>query len=282
MKSLEEFKKSKDFLICFDSDGCVLNTMEAKQRQCFGPCLIKVWCLEEWEQAILDRWFELNLYSWNRAINRFINLSLILDEINSKYHPINGIEELKHWVKETPELSTASVKRQADKTGLTIFKDVWRWSTAINESVSKLSFENKLPFSGVERCLKMVYQEANTAIITATNPEAVQAEWRHFELLKFIDVCLAHDLGNKSYCINKLMNNGYQKDRAMMIGDSPGDYVAAIECGILFYPILVNEETESWRRFEQEAFPKFVGGIYDGLYQHKLLKEFKDNFGKFR
>ena len=30
MKAIKEFKKTKDLLICIDSDGCVLDTMEIK------------------------------------------------------------------------------------------------------------------------------------------------------------------------------------------------------------------------------------------------------------
>ena len=47
MNSLEKFKKKKDFLICIDSDGCAMDTMDIKHIKCFGPCMINQWNLEK-------------------------------------------------------------------------------------------------------------------------------------------------------------------------------------------------------------------------------------------
>ena len=45
MNSLEKFKKKKDFLICIDSDGCAMDTMDIKHIKCCGPCMINQWNL---------------------------------------------------------------------------------------------------------------------------------------------------------------------------------------------------------------------------------------------
>ena len=42
---LEGYKKQKEYLICVDSDGCAMDTMDTKHITCFGPCLIPVWGL---------------------------------------------------------------------------------------------------------------------------------------------------------------------------------------------------------------------------------------------
>ena len=36
MSKLSEYKKKKDFLICVDSDGCAMDTMDVKHFLCFG------------------------------------------------------------------------------------------------------------------------------------------------------------------------------------------------------------------------------------------------------
>ena len=41
------FKKKKDFLVCVDSDGCAMDTMDVKHKECFGPCLVREWKLEK-------------------------------------------------------------------------------------------------------------------------------------------------------------------------------------------------------------------------------------------
>ena len=49
-----------------------------------------------------------------------------------------------------------------------------------------------------------------------------------------------------------------------MIGDAPSDLEAAGRNGILFYPILVRYEEESWRKFLQGAWEKFIALNYRG------------------
>ena len=61
MQELNIFQKQKDFLVCVDSDGCAMDTMDIKHFRCFGPCMVEEWGLEAWEKPILDRWNEINL-----------------------------------------------------------------------------------------------------------------------------------------------------------------------------------------------------------------------------
>jgi len=54
----------KEFLVCIDSDGCAINSMECKHRKCFGPYVVDVWNLEAWREEILNRWNDINLYGF--------------------------------------------------------------------------------------------------------------------------------------------------------------------------------------------------------------------------
>ena len=36
-----DFQKKSDCIVCIDSDGCAMDTMEVKHRTCFGPQWIK-------------------------------------------------------------------------------------------------------------------------------------------------------------------------------------------------------------------------------------------------
>ena len=38
-------EKKHDILICVDSDGCAMDTMNIKHMKCFGPCLVEEWGL---------------------------------------------------------------------------------------------------------------------------------------------------------------------------------------------------------------------------------------------
>ena len=49
------------FLVCVDSDGCAMDTMDIKHTRCFGPCLVAEWGLDPWREDVLGRWNEINL-----------------------------------------------------------------------------------------------------------------------------------------------------------------------------------------------------------------------------
>ncbi|UCC21478.1 MAG: HAD family hydrolase, partial [Planctomycetota bacterium] len=57
-------------------------------------------------------------------------------------------------------------------------------------------------------------------------------------------------------------------------GDAPGDMRAARANNALFYPIVPGEETQSWKRFYDEAIDKFINLKYAGNYEEKLIAEF--------
>ena len=60
----------------------------------------------------------------------------------------------------------------------------------------------------------------------------------------------------------------------MLVGDAPGDRKAAESNGVLFYPIVPSDEANSWKRFHDEAFDKFINGEYAGQYEAKVIAEF--------
>ena len=61
MRSLSEYQKQKEFLVCVDSDGCAMDTMNIKHLRCFGPCMVTEWALSPWEAEVLALWNKINL-----------------------------------------------------------------------------------------------------------------------------------------------------------------------------------------------------------------------------
>lgn len=68
------FTPKKEWLVCVDSDGCAMDTMDSKHHQAFCPQLIRVYGLEEYAGLITPHWMEVNLYSRTRGVNRFKGL----------------------------------------------------------------------------------------------------------------------------------------------------------------------------------------------------------------
>lgn len=278
--ALDNFNKKKNFLICIDSDGCAIDTMDIKHIKCFGPCMVKEWNLEEWESPILNRWNEVNLYTLTRGINRFKGLALALIEINEKYKKIDGIDEFVKWTNETKELSNESLENIIEKNNSICLKKALAWSKAVNASINLLSDDEKRPFEGVAEGIKEAKKIADIAIVSSANEQAVLDEWKEHGLLEHVDIVLTQNIGSKAYCISKLIEKGYKRDNILMVGDALGDYEAAKVNEVLYYPILVKKEKESWERFLSEALDKFINNTYMDKYQEQVVNEFEKNLSK--
>lgn len=271
------FVKKHDYLVCIDSDGCAMDTMDIKHIRCFGPCMVDEWQLDAWRQPILDRWNVINLYSMTRGINRFKALAVALDEINTQYTPIDGIEDLKEWAAHAKELSNGAIEALLKEKDCPILAKALNWSKAVNASIAKLPEEEKLPFKGVAEGIAAAHEQADVAIVSSANLDAVLAEWEKHHLLQHTDIVCSQSAGSKAHCIAELLKKGYEKDHVLMLGDAPGDRDAAQKNGVLYYPILVRHEFESWTRFKDEALGKFLDATYAGAYQDELLDAFVKN-----
>lgn len=274
---LKEFEEKKEFLICVDSDGCAMDTMDIKHIRCFGPCMVQEWNLYEWETSILERWNEINLYTMTRGINRFKGLAKMLREIHEKYTKIEGIEQFETWVEESDELSNSALQNAIEKFDNICMKKALAWSKEVNASIDRLKQSDKKPFEGVKDALKYAHEYADIAIVSSANAKAVLDEWELYGLLDYVDIVLAQDAGSKGYCIKELLKKGYKKEKVMMTGDAPGDCQAALKNGVFYYPILVRRETESWKEFVDTAVIKLMEGTYGGEYQEAKIKAFEDN-----
>lgn len=275
---VEHFVKTKDFLICVDSDGCAMDTMDCKHHLCFGPCMVAEWDLAAWEEPILKRWNDLNLYTMTRGINRFKGLAMALKEIDETYTKIEGIDVLCDWVEHAKELSNQNLQSTIEGNPNVCLKKALAWSNAVNASIEKLPFEKKLPFEGVLDALKTAHVHADIAVVSSANKEAVVKEWTDHHLFDEVDILMTQDAGSKSACIAKLLECGYSKNHVLMIGDAPGDKDAAEKNEVYYYPILVRKEAESWKTFREEALKKFLSEDYE-TYGKEKKQEFLKNLG---
>ncbi|MBO6130228.1 MAG: HAD family hydrolase [Pseudobutyrivibrio sp.] len=275
MSAFDTFEKKKDYIVCIDSDGCAMDTMNIKHIRCFGPCMIEEWNLQQWQDEILDSWNKVNLYTMTRGINRFKGLATALAEVNEKYKRIDGVEALVEWAKDAPELSNNAVEKMISVN--TIFEKALNWSRAVNESIEKLPQEEIKPFAGVADAMKMIHEQCDIAVVSSANPEAVKAEWERFHLMEHVDLVCAQDMGTKAFCIGEILKKGYELSHVLMCGDAVGDMQAAASNGVLYYPICVNHENESWANITKEPFEKFIDGSYAGEFQDGVIKKFLDN-----
>ena len=282
MSIFDFFERKHDYLVCVDSDGCVMDTMNCKHFHCFGPCMVTEWGLEMWKDEILERWNVINLFSMTRGINRFKGLAVALGEIHEKYMPIAGIEALQNWVDTAPALSNDAVAKAAadaqDPDAKLVLEKALNWSKAVNAAIVILDEALKIPYDGAKEGLAAAHAFADVAMVSSANRDAVEEEWGKFGLLEHTDIVLAQDVGSKAACIKEMLKFGYNLDKVVMIGDAPGDCDAAEKNGVHYYPILVNHEKESWDEAVAVAFSKLQSGDF-AAYGKMKKQEFLQNLG---
>lgn len=282
MSVFDSFVRTHDYLVCVDSDGCVMDTMNCKHFHCFGPCMVTEWALESWQDAILARWNEVNLFSMTRGINRFKALAVCLEEIDRRYTPIAGIRTLVHWAETAPALSNDALEQAANAASTAEAKEILRkalaWSRAVNAAITRLPEEWKVPYAGAKEGLCAAHGFADVAMVSSANRDAVEEEWGKFGLLEHTDIVLAQDVGSKAACIARMLEYGYDPKKVLMVGDAPGDCDAAEKNGVYYYPILVNHEKESWDEAVAHGFAHLRNSSY-AAYGAEKKREFLANLG---
>ncbi len=277
---MEAFERKRDFLICVDSDGCAMDTMDIKHIRCFGPYMIEEWGLEPWREQLLKRWNEINLYSKTRGVNRFKALVTLLKEVDREIRPVEGLKALCRWAEESGELSNASLEAAVEgeeESQRDALKKALSWSRKVNEGIEGISEDEKRAFPNVKKALGILHKRADIAVISSANLQAVTAEWEKEGLLELVDGVFTQNDGSKAFCIGELMKKGYKPHQALMAGDAPGDLQAAETNHILYFPILVGREGESWERLLTEGADAFFDGRYAGAFQEARIREFWEN-----
>lgn len=274
-----DFAMSSEFAVCIDSDGCAMDTMDVKHRECFGPQWIYTYGLEEHFDECMKLWLDINLYSITRGINRFKGLALALEEVERRgYCHTEGLEGFVTWTKEAKELSNPALLALTQKDGNPCIEKALLWSIRTNRAIHELPADDK-PFPNVKKAMDEMCKKADLTAVSSANGEAVEAEWKKHNLKEDCKSLLTQEAGSKAFCIGELLKKGYAPKKVLMVGDAPGDRDAAFKNGVWYYPILVGKEGESWTRLLDEAFPKLLDGSFDEAYQKELVENFEKNLG---
>lgn len=272
------YEKEHDFLICVDSDGCAMDTMNVKHIACFGPEWVKQYGLAEIRQPALAYWNHINLYSATRGINRFKGLAMALLWAKEQGYAAEGLDDFIKWTENAKELSNPALLAACQKTDSLCMENALLWSIHVNRAIHHLPSDDK-PFAGVSETMRGMAAQADVVAVSSANAEAVTQEWNKHGLADACQTLLCQEYGSKAFCIGELLKKGYERKRTLMVGDAPGDKDSAAQNGVWFFPILVGHEKESWLRLQQEAFPRLLAGNFDDDYQQQLIAEFKQTLG---
>jgi len=284
-KALKEFKPKYDFFVGIDSDGCAFDTMGIKQRECFCPWLIAYFGLQPVAQAARECKEFADLFSRTRGANRHKTTKRIIAELLPS-HPMVKARNFKvpqfpyyfAWVDDPNSLLSNDGLKQAiaktsDQKAKRELELALAWSERVNWSIAEI-VKGMPPFPFVRESLEKIAPLADVIVVSATPCEALTREWEEHDIAKYVRVIAGQEMGKKAEHLDFATKDRYEKEHVLMVGDAPGDMKAAKANDALFYAINPGKEVESWQRFHDEAFDKFINGQYAGDYEAKVIAEF--------
>ncbi len=275
---LRDFQPGSEFFIGIDSDGCVFDSMEIKQKECFAPMFVKHNGLQAVSKYARQVWEFVNLYSKTRGANRFPALARALDllreraEVQARKVHVPSYPALDEWMARETKLGNATLAAEVER-GNDGLAQVKVWSDAVNTQIADI-VHGVPPFPLVRECLDEALGQADLMVISQTPCDALEREWAEHELAKFVKVIAGQEIGTKTEHLQFATTGKYPADKVLMIGDAPGDHKAAKANGVLFYPVLPGHEEASWELLHGEALERFFAGTYAGDYEAKLFAEF--------
>jgi phosphoglycolate phosphatase-like HAD superfamily hydrolase len=276
---LKNLPVEHDFFIGFDSDGCVFDTMEVKQKECFCPNLIKHFNLQAASKYAREVWEFVNLYSKTRGCNRFLAVKQAFALMRKRKEFIDRkinvpeMPSMLKWIEEETKLGNPALEAKVKATGDPELKALLKWSHAVNDTIAEV-VHGIPPFPGVIEVLEKSHGRADKIVVSQTPLEALTREWKENKIDHFLNVIAGQEHGTKTEHLNHSAKGKYTPEKILMVGDAPGDLKAARANEALFYPIVPGSEEESWARFAGEALEKFFDGTYAGSYQEELLGQF--------
>lgn len=279
-QDLEHLPVKHDTFVGIDSDGCVFDTMEIKQKQCFHGLIISHWRLAPVAHYVRETAEFVNLYSRWRGQNRFLSLLKVFDllrerpEVQDAHVPLPDLSSLRDLAASGVPLGNPVLADRVSRTGDSELASVLQWSLDVNRKVAS-TVSHVPPFPKVRECLTRMRAHSDIICISQTPGEALLREWKEQGLTPFVALIAAQEQGTKSEQLALAVRGRYAEGRVLVIGDALGDLAAARDNNALFFPILPGEEAASWTRFHEQGYSRFLEGRFAGAFQDELIAEFR-------
>ena len=286
---LRQFKRTKNFLVAIDTDGCITDNMNGKQMLIFHPHFMEfynLWGIESFFREVAEYY---NLFSIDRGCNRFVAISLTLKALSSRPDVKKILKLEKIFLPDFLLVDSFINFSKSSKIGLgnpalekyielnpanfSLYK-LLAWSEAVNRTFPYISAKIP-PFDNVKENLEAVSKFADIIVVSKTPYVDLVNYWENYGIAGYVKAIAGQEMGSKSYHINMVKKAGsYNDNHVLMIGDGNGDLRAVKENNGLFYPIKPGSEQEDWYSFP-DAFNNFISEKYQADYENSLLEKFK-------
>ena len=234
-----------------------MDSMNFKHKEVFAKTFMEVFKVHENKEVIQNEWNRYNLYSMTRGINRFYGLEDIL--LFCKEHYGITIEDEQiffDWLKNAKSKSAKSIKEYMETNGESkCLSLAYKWSLASDQKINNYTTHI---FPGVKDALVKLSEVADLCGVSSAVKTTVEAEWKREGIYDYFVSLGCQEDGSKKSIINKMLSKGYLPENCIMLGDAPGDYDAAKDCEIMFFPIIPDKESECWQMFCSKVINDFL------------------------
>lgn len=280
IEQLKSLEPRHGFFIGIDSDGCVFDTMELKQKECFIPLIVKIFGLQSVSKYVRECGEFVNLYSRWRGLNRYPALLKTLEmaaerpQVRKRGAAFPDLAPLRDWIAEETRLGMPALRQKAAQDAAGLLRRVLEWSEAVDAAVKEM-VQGVGPFPGVREVLDKAGQQADLIVVSQTPTEALTREWSEHGVKDKVRLIAGQELGTKAEHLEMAAAGKYAAGRMLVVGDAPGDLAAARKAGALFFPVMPGQEEDSWDRLLNEALDRFFAEQYAGDYEKNLAEAFE-------
>ena len=267
--------------VALDSDGCIVDTMAAKQHRFLQPLMAQMLVLSAEEAAIYFACADyVNLYSVTRGISRFKAILLNFEAYNNhpevikkRYNPL-PTADLKAFVESGLPLGNPSLTTWLQDHPSPALEKILKWSQTVNQAIVTSGAEFPA-YHGARLALQRMQGRSETGIVSQSPEAVLREDWGRQGLLDYVNHVAGQEVGLKVKQLTVLTDERYPRDCVLMVGDAPGDLEAAQAFGCRFFPILPGQEEASWEQFNNGIYDAFATGNYTLEQEAALIETFR-------
>ena len=282
---LKNFKPKYDYFIGLDSDGTIFDTMNIKHNICFVNPLVKIYNLFDIKDKVKEIWIKINLYSKFRGINRFEALFQFFEDLkksgllNDTDFAFPNLDSIKYWSNSKKILTNESLyllMKEINSDEKSDINKAINWSIEVNNNVESIIVDLP-PISGALSAIKYLSSRADIIVLSNTPIKTLIRDWQQKNIYSKAAFICGQETGSKSEMLEAATKGKYEKNKVLMIGDSPSDLIAAKKNKVLFFPIIPLKEKESWNFFISIGAPQFFLSQYHSSIQKEKILEFESS-----
>lgn len=251
---------AKKILLIIESEGVVFDSLSLMHQKAYIPAFSGCFSQGADPSFASMLWRRLALFSRLRGQDPLVILQAALRILNRSYPSMRRsavLRTLESFLGSSGKDRSLLAEAQEGSPERLLLDWMSMAEALMEEEGYAPCFENAKAF------LKGLTLSAPGAelLVHSILPESLALnEWEMAELGGYFLRIAGSERGDFASYLRSALKNGYETSPMLVIGTTGQAWQAAQSVGSRFYPIIPDEEEESWRFFSEQYFPAFLRG----------------------